>query len=612
MCDAASRCARSVLSACGVVIGLLLGASPARAWTETTVKSDLATVDLERSGGATVAHEIVLNVRGSPLSSFELDGVSADAEPLGDGFVAPKASGSAGSSTTPLLLSKGDDGVLRIEIDGKKGLSQGSYLLKFSYRTNLLREDKIELRGAWVEVRWLGPRFQDGLDSARVVFRVPQTATAPRLPDFAAERPEGSEEFDDTFLPNLRHAPDKDELELVRPHVAKGEPVLWRILVSPKAFDAFTGAASPAVLAKSPSVEEPHPAGVRSFAIAGLVLLALAYAGLVFAKWRAIVRGCSVSSAIPRALIPLPISARTALSGSLLAGSAALGIYSELPTLAGIVFVAAMVLAAHLSPCPASRLRGPGRWLALRDEEAFADGEPRPIAGQWLDAGSLKGFLLLLALVSGIVVGAARLLATSPYFAVMLALSSACLLPIFCMGRASELPLDPATAPRKVLSWFAERLRGSDSIKVVPWARIPDGSAEPDELRLLVVPQSPKAGLVSIEVGLESQQGSGGSVLLPYIIVRARDASPSYEALPRDVIWMRGRKPEERVTVIRPKLPTRAMCLALLTRLLERLSMATPPSRRAKNQPARSSAKSAGSGSSTANAASVASPAQAR
>jgi hypothetical protein len=594
-----------------VLLAVLIAAQRAAAWIETSVKSDVVTLDVARDGTAVVSHDIVMGVRGGPLTSFELDGVCSDAEPLPDATVAPAASGSAGATSIPLLLNKGDDGVLRIEVDAQKGLGHGTYLFKLRYRTSLVEHHRVELRGAWAEIAWVGPRFRDGIDSARVVFRIPHSPTPPRLPDFAAERPPGREDLDDTFLSNLRRAADKDELEVVRPHVAKGEPVLWRVLVSPKAFDAFSveeplRAARQIQVPAAPSTAR----GMQLPALAALVLLAFAYSALVLGKSRSVAAACRAAGALPRALIPIPAVPRAALSGTLLATSAGLALETDLLTLAGLVFVAAMALAAHIGPYVTPPLRGPGHWLALRDEEAFAKAGRSP-RGQWLDAGSIKGFSVLILLAGATVTGSVLLMPTAPYDAAMLALGSAALLPIFCTGRGSELPLDPATAPRQFLAWLALRLRAKPALKIVPWARVPDGGSEPDELRLLIAPRDAKAGLVAIEVGLEYHRGGGGPIALPYVIVRARDRSPSYEALPREVIWVRGRKPEERVAVLRPKLPTWSMCHALLTRVLERVAADSPSSGPKPRQAVRSAAISAGRGSSISKRGSVASPSQA-
>ena len=244
---------------------------------------------------------------------------------------------------------------------------------------------------------------------------------------------------------------------------------------------------------------------------------------------------------------------------------------TELSTVAGLLLVLAMALAANRTPRLVTPLRGPGKWQAISDEEAFASRQGS-LPGRWLDTGSPTGISLLLLALSALAWGAVRLLPGSSHDALLLALSSASLLPVFCTGRASELPADPVTSPRGLLRYLAQRLRRDPGLTVVPSARFPSGGQRPDELRLVVMPHRTLAGLVSIEVGLEYQHGGGGPVGLPYTLLRVQDGSPSYHALARNVAWMRGREPGERVAVVRPKLPTRRMTLALVERIAEMLS----------------------------------------
>ena len=76
--------------------------------------------------------------------------------------------------------------------------------------------------------------------------------------------------------------------------------------------------------------------------------------------------------------------------------------------------------------------------------------------------------------------------ARAPYQALLLLLGSPCLLPLFFTGRAAQLPADLALRPRAMLSRLAKVLRRADGIRVVPWARIPEGAREADELGLLI------------------------------------------------------------------------------------------------------------------------------
>ncbi len=598
---------RHLLTWALALAGLVL-ASPAQAWVEKTVESDVVTLDVARDGTAVVAHEIVMKVRGGPLKGFDLAGVDSDAKPMSDASVSPAESGQGGATPIPLLLDKRDDDSLRVEVDNDKGLRRGSYLFKLGYRTNLLARHLIEPRGARVHITWVGPRFDDGINSASVLFRLPRAENAPRLPTPDPEQELLGDSHGGVFLSNLHRLGDKDELEVVRPHVAKDEPVQWQIEADAKAFAAF--AAPPA--APAPEVAPaapPVPPRERALGIVVLALVAFGYGALVVLKWRAATKACAERGAEARALLPLPSPLRGALAGIALSLAAFVAARTELPTVAGLCLLLAMALAAHVAPRPVQPLRGPGRWLPLGEDEAFAR-KKRRLPGRFLDSGTVPGFLVFMLALAAFAGGGVYLLPESPYHALMLALASACLLPIFCTGRAGALPADPVEQPRALLSWLARKLGSRESLKVVPWARIPLSSADPDELRLLVMPRRARRGLAAIEVGVEYQQGSGGPIALPCVIVRVADGSESYEALPRSVVWTRGRKPEERVTVIRPKLPTRGMCLSLVERLVRMLE--EPGSREPRrSQPRSSRSSSSGRRSSTAKAGTTASPAHA-
>ena len=141
--------------------------------------------------------------------------------------------GRGAGTPIPLLLHKREDGSLRLEIDHKKGIRRGTYLFEFRYRTNLQKRNLLSEDGARVLISWVGPRFADGIDSARVVFRLPTAKLAPRLPPVDSEQTALGLEDDPggVFLSNLRRASDKDELEVVRPHIAKGSAAELRTQV---------------------------------------------------------------------------------------------------------------------------------------------------------------------------------------------------------------------------------------------------------------------------------------------------------------------------------------------------------------------------------------------
>jgi len=209
--------------------------SSARAWVETSIQSDAVNLDVGRDGAATVRHDLVVRVRGGPLRDLELAGVDGDAEPLPDATVVATDAGKR-AAPLPLIVKLGEDGTLRLEIDDEAGIRRGTFRFQFGYRTDLARRGLVRVSGARAEVRWVGPRFSQGVDSAMVVFGLPPAPEAPSLPAL-----EGGTTADldldpgGVFLATLRRAADKDELEVVRPYVAQGEPVVWRVLADARA-----------------------------------------------------------------------------------------------------------------------------------------------------------------------------------------------------------------------------------------------------------------------------------------------------------------------------------------------------------------------------------------
>ena len=391
---------------------------------------------------------------------------------------------------------------------------------------------------------------------------------------------------------------------MVRAHVAKGEPAVWRIVVSPRALDGFAPSRSKAIAeGPSPLVQAPS----RLFLLGGLVALALAYALLVAFKWRVFVASAKARGAQARALLPFPVYLRASLSGVCLAGAAAVALLTQQVWLPGGLVVLSMIAATQGGVRVTRLPRKPGKWLPLGDADAFSV-PVKKLPGRGLDAGTLPGaitFLLLMGCLLGVAV---YWFARSPYHAVLIGLSSACLIPIFCTGREAELPYDPKTGPISLLSWLAFRLRREPSRKVVAWVRIPDQETEHDELRLLVAPRSAVAGLISIEIGVEAHVGTGAALMMPWVMVRAREDSLAHRSLARQVVWSRGRKPEERAAILYPSLPTRQGCLALVNEVCLQLSGVG----RAQGQPPlRTSTRSPGRGCSTRNAGTVVSPAHA-
>src|SRR5262249_6630944 len=137
---------------------------------------------------------------------------------------------------------------------------------------------------------------------------------------------------------------------------------------------------------------------------------------------------------------------------------------------------------------------------------------------------------------------------------------------------------------------------------------LPDGRAEHDELRLMVVPKPSLPGFVALEVGLDFHQGILGVLPLPYVIVRAVENSRSADALPEGLLCARGRNADERGAVRRTRLPARPPPRGLVQAFASRPGT---PGTRAAERGKPSARRSAGKSDSTAKAATASSPAHA-
>jgi hypothetical protein len=256
------------------------------------------------------------------------------------------------------------------------------------------------------------------------------------------------------------------------------------------------------------------------------------------------------------------------------------------------LLILAMALACQYASRTKAVLRGPGQWLPLSDEEAFAR-PAAPAAGRFLDAGTWLGFGLFAALCSAISFAAWWSFARAPYQALLLLLGASCLLPLFFTGRSAQLPADLAVRPRLLLAKLAGRLRRATGMKVVPWARIPEGQAAADELRLLVQVPGALRGLLGVEIGVEYGVSASDSAASPFVLIRAREGSAVIGALPRELVWTRGRKADERAALLRPRLPTVMHCERLLLELIEKVRDANhAPGHRARSNRGEQSSRS--------------------
>lgn len=573
------------------------------------MKADAVVVDVAADGTAVVSHEMLLRVRGGPLDDIVVDPVDTDAESMPGATATLAQSGQAAGLPIPLTPSR-EGSRLSLHVERDRGLGSGTYQIRFQYRTDLRAQHRLEATKSDARVVWNGPSYSEGLDSARVVFRLPRAPTPPRL-TAAQVGDDGAGIADDrngVFLSTFRRVEDKDELEIVRPHVSKGEVVSWSIVLDGAAFGAEPALAAPA---ESPKAPQPSPARAgRSPAaprwLFGLFALAVAglYGLLIASKARWVADACGRVRATPRTLLPASTRVRALLGTGGLAGAICAAAL-EMPWISAASVMVAFVAAVHLAPSAAPPLRGPGTWSKIAPEAAF-EGPRRasPLPGRLFDAGSPLGFVLFLSLLAAVAAGALFLARVSPFHGVALGLSAALLFPVFCTGREAELH-EPFRALDS-LSWLHDELSREPALSVHPIGRIPRGGEEPDEIRLLVLPQSPVPGLSAIEVGFDAHEGMLGILDLPFVIVRVVDGSAAQDCIPKSFYFTRGRSPDERVVVLRPKLPTRALARDLVRDLGRRLE--APGESR---QPPRSAARSRGNGASASKGGTSSSPAHA-
>jgi len=176
---------------------------------------------------------------------------------------------------------------------------------------------------------------------------------------------------------------------------------------------------------------------------------------------------------------------------------------------------------------------------------------------------------------------------------------------VFLTGRGRELPAalgsDAHGSLRRILGALRKR-----KLRALPLARLPLGTSAPDEVRLQVLPGGALSGLIALEVGTDHALGLGGTVAEPYVLLRVREGSLCAQVLPAQMTFQRGRKPDERVAVLRPKLPTVAETAELVGELIEILTQAPPAPPVSSKRPS-----SAGRGASPRKPLRAASPSQA-
>jgi len=520
-----------------------IGRPAAAYYEESHVTGDDVRVTVDPSGVARIEHFLAWRLVAGQPHGFDLAGTepSAQPEPLAsleaeDGRLVP--------ATLAVVPGHG----LHLTILEPKSLRHGQqYRVHLSYGVDLAEAGELVREGGALHLLWKSPLPAEGFDDAKVTFILPTAVDAPGpLVGEGGMR-------DDGVASTLRRASDHDELELLRPHVGRSEEVLWAIQVSASAFDAAKGIA-PA----PPAPRRDVAVGAGSLAYALAALLAFAFAMAVVWKDRRFAALGRAQGTSPRGLVPLRVWERAALGGACLFVGLSLQLV-DVPLGGSLGVALAMACAVLRAPEVGARVRGPGRWLVLRPDEAFA----RP-------KSSRVGIVVLVVVAPTLAFLVGRLLApTHPEARTFLWLDLVVLVPLLATGVASQLPGQRARRGPWLARLF-HRLQKAKNLRVSPWVRVPTGQVRPDEVRVLVVPRAPMPGLAAIEVGFASSDLGSSSEGGPEVLVRVQEASAAsarLTSLALDIAPVPGRKPEERIFRVAPRFPTLNGTVALTLRL---------------------------------------------
>ena len=554
------RFTRTLLASTGAVFVLWSGAAGAGGWQEMHETSDDVRLEVGPDGIATVQHHLRYRIVAGHFKTFDLVGVDPRAEVAPEAVLTPERGGAETlARVEPVAKSPG---TLRILIDEGKGLGRGTYVVDVKYRLDLVATKMLTRDGAMWKLAWTAPPAPEGHDGARVIIGVPSAPTEPRLAAAAESN---------TTLATVRRTTERDELELVRAHVPRGEAVTWAARIDPKAFPRVT---SPEL--RPPPVAEAAPPSLiasnvkRVLVAAGLALLAGALAALLREKQRAVQAAAALRSARARPLLPLPYGIGPFAYGIVTALALATLLWWS-PVAGALLVALAMALAAHRAPSPVVRPRGPGAWRPVSDPKALLPGTTSPLPTDPLDIATTRARITFGAVVLGLV-GACWLLRPHvPQIAIALPLASAAIIPIFVTGTRAQMAPTPTELAARLLRPARDLLAATIDLSHVHLGTIGrvvgDGGAL-DEVRLACAPRDRTPGLRAIELALATSPGGHGAV--PEVFLRFDDGSPAAERIARLATGapiVVGRTPEERVVRLAPDEPTPKSAAALVAKL---------------------------------------------
>jgi hypothetical protein len=547
-------------------------------WQEMHETSDDVKIEVLPDGQAEIQHHLRYRIVAGHFKSFDLVGVDPRAVIAPEAVFTPEKIGGPGSSEIVARVEAvaKTPGTLRIMIDEGKGLGRGAYVVDVKYKLDLVATKMLSRDGAMWKVAWTAPPAPEGHDGARVTFDLPSAPTEPRLAGASESA---------TTLATLRRSTERDELELVRAHVPRGEAVTWAARVDPKAFPRVV---APDLRPPAREMETGRPSLIASnlsriLAAAGLALLAGLFAVLLRDKQKAFRAAAAIRRAAAEPLVPLAWAEvmRPFAYGVTTAVALALLLWGN-PVVGALLVAFAMALASHRGTTPLARPRRRGAWQTLPSAQALLPSRTSPLPTDAFDLGTVRGRVAFAVIAC--LVGASVWLLRSrvPQIAIALPLASVALIPIFVTGTRAQLRPSPTDLAARILRPTRDELATMIDLSHVELATIghvvdaPNvggaNQAPPiDEVRLTCLPRDRTPGLRAIDLALAPCRS--GHDALPEVFVRFDQGSAAGERLARLAGASRarvvtGRTPDERVMRLSPEEPTPTAAAELVGKLL--------------------------------------------
>jgi hypothetical protein len=462
------------LVTCCVLAGLVFPCV-CLAWTRAHVREAHARVELTEQGPASVQLELVIDVQGGWLERLELPLLDDELQ-LAEGTPA-QVTLESGEQLMARATLKGS--VVTLKFERRDGLRRGLHRVRIHYTTDLLAHATRGENGS-VRVGWSLPGWESGLLAADITF-------AGREPLRAVPDEELAQDVSDAMEGALH------TVRFVRVHVPRTSP--WRVAVDvPRSAFASRG--------ERPSLGALQPRAWSSGLGAAAFCLAVALFGRAYVRRRLVRQRLTVRSVFGSAIVPWwalgVVAALSGLCWPFWQSAACLGLLL-LPVL-GLE-----ISAGPLGPLPLGGFQP----LQRADLRKLGWGRLREHLGvPFVDITTLLGLGSALALVVALVLDGRAFLVADPWGLPVL---SSLLGWVLCSRTRLPRSLAEQLA---ILTLAARKTRTVGCALGLVWYVAGEARDQP---RLRLLPRGRYAGLLRLEVLVDSRR-SAGPLLLSVLV----------------------------------------------------------------------------------------------